>query len=124
MEESKENVLTSSDIMKRMNGNLNSNTLRKEIKKIFKHVQVKRIGTKKDWTKNLYNGIFWKADATEFIPFTNIPILFSSDFVPLRTSASIEIVTIGYKMKMSINQNPFILEINYELNHHWIVSRF
>ena len=48
VEESKENVLTSPDIMKRMNGNLNSNTLiGKEIKKLFKHVQVKITRTKR-----------------------------------------------------------------------------
>ena len=83
MEESKENALTSFDIIMRMNGNLNSSTLGKEIKKLFKHVKVKGIRTKEDWTKKnefLYNGIFWKADETEFISFTFILSLFLSDF--------------------------------------------
>lgn len=116
VEESKENVLASSDILKRMNGNLNSNTLGKEIKKLFIQTCTSEENQNKrglDKKENLYDGIFWKADATKFIPFTNIPSLFSSDFFPLRTSASKEIITMGYMMKMSINQNPIILEMNF-----------
>ena len=61
LEDSNENALTSVDIIMRMNGNLNINTLGKEIKKLFKHVQVKGIRTKEDWTKREpYNGIFGK----------------------------------------------------------------
>lgn len=98
VEVSQENALTSSEIIKRMDENIHSVTLGKQIKKLFKHVEVKRVRAKDDRTKkeNIYHGIFWKAVVTENVQFSDIPCHFPSEFFLLRIAVPKEVTKMGY----------------------------